>query len=144
MIVISAAFFQGSSFKFHLTPASEKPAGFIFGAASGLIGGLSSLFGPMLIIYLLSIPHLGKERFVASISFLYIACVVPWAVMLVLFGVLDQRMALLSTLSVVPVMVGLVSGERLRKRMSDERFQRFILLILLISGFTMLWRAFSG
>lgn len=144
VIVISAAFFQGSSFKFHLTPASEKPAGFIFGAASGLIGGLSSLFGPMLIIYLLSIPHLGKERFVASISFLYIACVVPWAVMLVLFGVLDQRMALLSTLSVVPVMVGLVSGERLRKRMSDERFQRFILLILLISGFTMLWRAFSG
>jgi uncharacterized membrane protein YfcA len=53
-------------------------------------------------------------------------------------------MALLSTLSVVPFMVGLVSGERLRKRMSDERFQRFILLILLISGFTMLWRAFSG
>ena len=60
-IVISAAFFQGSSFKFHLTPASEKPAGFIFGAASGLIGGLSSFFGPMLIIYLLSIPQIKNQ-----------------------------------------------------------------------------------
>ena len=64
--------------------------------------------------------------------------------MLVLFGVLDQRMAFLSTVSVVPVMVGLIAGEKLRKRMSDERFQRLILLVLLISGFTMLWRAFSG
>jgi len=94
----------------------------------------------MLIIYLVSIPGLDKERFVATISFFYIACVVPWVLMLLWFGILDQRLIVLSALATVQVVVGLVVGEVLRKQVSDERFQKLVLVVLLLSGGAMLWR----
>ena len=139
-VVIASAVLQGSSYRLNLKPALERPAGVVFGLASGIVGGLSSMFGPMLIIYLVSIPGLDKERFVATISFLYIACVVPWVLMLLWFGILDQRLVVLSALATVPVVVGLVVGEVLRKQVSDERFQKLVLVVLLLSGGAMLWR----
>ena len=99
------------------------------------------MFGPMLIIYLVSIPGLDKERFVATISFLYIACVVPWAIMLAWFGILDHELVVLSSLATFPVVVGLFVGEALRKRVSDARFRKMVLVVLLLSGGAMLWRA---
>jgi uncharacterized membrane protein YfcA len=140
-VVIAAAILQGSSYRLSLPPALERPSGVLFGLASGVVGGLSSMFGPMLIIYLVSIPGLDKERFVATISFLYIACVVPWVIMLAWFGILDQELVVLSSLATLPVVVGLVVGEVLRKRVSDARFRKMVLVVLLLSGGAMLWRA---
>ncbi|MEK9784973.1 MAG: sulfite exporter TauE/SafE family protein [Gammaproteobacteria bacterium] len=143
LLVIAFTILQGSSYKFQISTRAEKPAGMFFGLASGLVGGLSSMFGPMLIIYLVSLPGLNKERFVASISFLYIACVVPWAMLLIGFGVLDLELTVLSTAATLPVVAGLILGEKLRSRVSDERFSRMVLVVLLVSGGTMLFRAFS-
>ena len=140
-VVIAAAILQSSSYRLRLPPSLEKPCGVLFGLASGVVGGLSSMFGPMLIIYLVSIPGLDKERFVATISFLYIACVVPWVIMLAWFGILDQKLVVLSSLATLPVVVGLFVGEALRKGVSDARFRKMVLVVLLVSGGAMLWRA---
>ena len=59
-IVILFALLQGSSWRFQLPAPLEKPAGVGFGFASGVIGGMSSMFGPMLIIYLVSVPGSGQ------------------------------------------------------------------------------------
>ncbi len=142
-VVIAFTLLQASTYKLHLPAALEKPAGVVFGLASGVIGGLSSMFGPMLIIYLVSIRNLDKERFVASISFLYLACVVPWTIILLWFGILDVPLALMSAAATVPVAAGLAMGRRLRGRVSDQRFNRLILVVLMASGGTMLWRAFT-
>ena len=143
VVVIVFTVLQASTYKLHLAAAMEKPAGVVFGLASGVIGGLSSMFGPMLIIYLVSIRDLGKERFVASISFLYLACVVPWTLILIWFGVLDTRLALLSGAATIPVVVGMFLGQKLRHRVSDQKFNRLVLIVLMASGGTMLWRAFA-
>ena len=140
-VVIAAAILQSSSYRHRLPPTLEKPCGVLFGLASGVVGGLSSMFGPMLIIYLVSIPGLDKERFVATISFLYISCVIPWVAMLAWFGILDQKLVLLSSLATLPVVVGLFVGEALRKGVSDARFRKMVLVVLLVSGGAMLWRA---
>ena len=140
-VVIAAAILQSSSYRLRLPPSLEKPCGVLFGLASGVVGGLSSMFGPMLIIYLVSIPGLDKERFVATISFLYISCVIPWVAMLAWFGILDQKLVLLSSLATLPVVVGLLVGEALRKGVSDARFRKMVLVVLLVSGGAMLWRA---
>ena len=113
-----------------------------FGGAAGLIGGICSFFGPMLIIYLISIPNLAKNQFVSTISFLYVSAVVPWAVTLYLFGILDERLLFYSTCGVLPVMLGQTLGRRLRERISEDRFKYSIIGILLISGMAMLWRAY--
>ena len=142
-IVIAFTLIQASSYRFSVPQAMEKPAGFLFGLSSGVIGGVSSMFGPMLIIYLVSVKNLDKDRFVGAISFLYIAAVVSWVVILYWFGILDTRMFVLSTAATLPVVVGLVIGQKLRERVSDQHFHRLVLVILLASGGIMLWRAFA-
>ena len=140
--VIAFALLQGSRFRLHLPDRLVRPAGVFFGGASGLIGGLSSFFGPMLIVYLISIRDLSKNQFVSSISFLYVSAVVPWAITLYLFGILDQRLLIYSAMATIPVTVGLLLGQRIRQRISDARFQYLIIGILVVSGVSMLWRAY--
>ena len=141
--VIGFAVLQGSHYRFHLPGRAVKPAGFLFGGASGLIGGVCSFFGPMLIVYLISIRGLSKNQFVSTISFLYVSAVVPWTLTLYLFGILDQRLLAYSALATIPVTIGLLLGQRIRQRISDARFQYLIIGILVVSGASMLWRAYQ-
>jgi uncharacterized membrane protein YfcA len=143
IIVIIFAFLQGSSKRFHLADASVKPAGILFGTASGVIGGVSSFFGPMLVVYLLSIRDLSKNQFVNTISFLYVSAVVPWAITLYLFGILDQRMLMFSAFATLPVTLGLLLGQRIREKISEAGFKYLIIGILIVSGLSMLWRAYQ-
>lgn len=144
LVVIAFSVLQSSTtYRINIPPTMEKQAGVAFGFASGVIGGVSSMFGPMLIIYLVSLRTLSKDQFVGAISFLYISAVVPWALILYLFGILDKKMIVLSTAAAVPVTIGLVIGRRLRNNISEQRFNRLVLTILLASGGTMLWRAFN-
>ena len=143
LAVIAFAFLQGSHYRMRLPEAIVKPAGVLFGGAAGIIGGLASFFGPMMIIYLLSIPGLSKNQFVSTISFLYISAVVPWAITLYLYGILDNRLLILSLLATLPVTLGLLAGQRVRSRISEARFEYFIIGILVVSGGSMLWRAYQ-
>jgi uncharacterized protein len=139
--VIVFALVQGSSRRLVLPNRLVKPAGVVFGLASGVIGGLSSMFGPMLILYLLSVRDLAKDQFVSSISFLYLSAVVPWTIILYIYGVLDAKTLLYSSAATVPVALGMMVGQHLRQRISEQRFQKLVLAVLLGSGGTMLWRA---
>ena len=139
--VIAFALLQGSKFRLHLPETAVKPAGLFFGGASGLIGGISSFFGPMLITYLISIRGLTKNQFVSSISFLYVSAVVPWTLTLIYFGILDRQLLLVSAVATLPVTLGLFVGQRIRRFISEERFRYLIIGILVVSGLSMLWRA---
>ncbi|MGD8419366.1 MAG: TSUP family transporter, partial [Gammaproteobacteria bacterium] len=112
------------------------------GGASGLIGGISSFFGPMLITYLISVRDIDKNQFVSSISFLYVSAVLPWTVMLYYYGILDGPVLTYSTFATIPVTLGLLIGQSVRKHISDARFRYLIIGILLISGVSMLWHAY--
>jgi hypothetical protein len=139
--VIFFAILQGSRFRLHLPDRLVKPAGIFFGGASGLIGGVSSFFGPMLITYLISIRGLSKNQFVSSISFLYVSAVVPWTLTMYYFGILDDRLLVYSAFATLPVTLGLLLGQRIRGAISETRFRYLIIGILVISGLSMLWRA---
>jgi hypothetical protein len=139
--VIVFALLQGSRFRLHLPEPMVKPAGILFGGASGLIGGVSSFFGPMLITYLISIRGLTKNQFVSSISFLYVSAVVPWTLTLFYFDILDERLLVYSSFATIPVTLGLLLGQRIRHFISEARFQYLIIVILIVSGLSMLWRA---
>ncbi len=141
--VITFTLLQVSSFKLQLGPRWVKPGGVVFGTLSGIIGGISSMFGPMLIVYMMSLKNLSKDEFVSAISFLYVCAVVPWAISLFLVGLLRGPLLWGSLAAIVPVTLGMVLGQQLRRKISEARFQHLMLLILLISGSSMMWRAWS-
>lgn len=139
--VICFTVLQSSPLKVTIPANLEKPAGAGFCGTSGIIGGLSSMFGPMLILYLVSLGSLSKHQFVSTISFLYIGAVIPWTLILLIQGVLTPDLLTLSTLAVIPLVIGLVAGRSVRNRIHEVIFHRLVIGILLISGATMLWRA---
>ena len=141
--VICFTLLQGSPKKITIPARHEQSAGIGFCSASGIIGGLSSMFGPMLILYLVSLGHLNKNRFVGTISLFYVAAVVPWVLIMIYHGVLTWTLAWSSSLAVLPMLVGLAIGRGIRKRIREGVFQKLVLVILLISGTSMLWRAWQ-
>ena len=143
-VVIAFTCLQASTLKLQLKSQWVVPAGLLFGALSGLIGGISSMFGPMLIVYLVSIRELGKDDFVSAISFLYVLAVVPWTLSLLALDLLQGPLLLGSLAGIIPVLLGMRVGQIVRKRISEDRFQHLMLLILLISGASMLWQSQTG
>ena len=141
--VICFTLLQGSRRKILIPEPLVKAAGFIFGLCSGMIGGLSSMFGPMLVLYLVSHGGLKKNEFVGIISFLYVAAVLSWGLMLLSFGMLSKSLVLSSTLALLPLSLGLGLGRSLRNRVEERLFHRLVWIILLVSGGSMLWRAWK-
>ncbi len=142
-IVILFTLFQGRSRKITISSRWEPLAGVGFCGASGIIGGLSSMFGPMLILFLVSLGNLSKNQFVGTISFLYVAAVVPWTVIMVLLGVLNGPLAWFSALATVPLCAGMVAGRAIRSHINERVFQRLVFVILLISGMAMILRGWN-
>ena len=141
VLVICFTLLQASPRKIVIPTRHERLAGLGFCGSSGVIGGLSSMFGPMLILYLVSLGNLNRHQFVATISFLYVAAVVPWTLIMLYVGILTPRLLLMSTLAVAPLVVGLVAGRAIRNRINENLFHRLVIGILLVSGIIMLWRS---
>ena len=139
--VIVFALAQGSGRELRIPSLAEKPAGLAFGLASGVIGGISSFFGPMLIIYLVSLQNLSKDEFIGSISFLYLSAVLPWTAWLWYAGILDRPLLLYSTAAAAPVALGMALGQAMRRFINEARFRRLLGVILLCSGGVILGRA---
>lgn len=139
--VIAFSVLQIVSTRPWLSDHMRTPAGLVFGSMSGFIGGLSSMFGPMLVIYLVSLRNLGKDDFVGAISFLYICAVIPWTISLISVGLLDKPMFNASLAATLPVVVGLIIGRQIRNYISNQLFQRLIMMVLLCSGCSMLLQA---
>jgi len=141
--VMVFALAHGSGLKLHIPARLEKPAGLGFGFAAGVIGGVCSLFGPMLIIYLISLPNLRKEQFIGAAGFLYTGAAIPWTALLYYHGLMDHRHLLYSAAAVLPVAAGMAAGTALRRFVSERRFRHLILAVLACSGGVILARAWA-
>ena len=119
----------------------HKPAQFLLGVVSGLMGGLTAIWSPPMIIYLLSI-RCEKDDFVRFTGFMILCGTIPLTIGYVLNGLLDKQMALASCLMIIPTLFGFSIGERIRKLMSVEQFQKAVLLLFFLMGLNLIRRSF--
>ena len=105
------------------------PVGFI----SGVIGGMSTLFGPLLAVYVVGL-RLSRETFVKAISLLYLIA----ALALILFGtaqgLASPKQLLWSTLAMIPVYIGMLIGRRIRPWIDPEKFRLAVLGVVWLTG----------
>ena len=106
------------------------------GLASGVIGGMSTLFGPVLTVYLIGLK-VTREDFVKGMSLLYLVGVVC-----LLIGGVTQKTTgafelVLSALGVIPVYAGMLMGRAVRKRIDPDVFRKLVLGFLLLTGANM-------
>ena len=115
----------------------------ISGVIGGLYGGISGIWGPPLIVYLLAVNTPKPEQMrVQGVVFL-IGAVVLLAAHLG-SGVLNAVTLPLSALMVLPALLGMWLGLVVHDRLDTVRFRRWTLVLLVVTGLNLLRRGLAG
>jgi len=119
----------------------DRPIQYALGAFAGVMGGLTAIWSPPMVIYLLSI-RCDKDDFVRFTGFMILCGTVPLTIGYVLNGLLDRQLALASALMIVPTLIGFSIGEYLRRFLGGKQFQKAVLLVFFLMGVNLIRRSF--
>jgi uncharacterized protein len=145
LLVVAGALVCCASIASALTPSFviprmwEKWLGPVTGAAGGVLGGLTTLFGPAIALYLTGL-RLAPGVFVKAVSILYTAG--SGALFLAVLGLQAPSGAtlLLSLACVPPLFAGMALGQRLRGLFPPATLRLFVLAVVFIGGINMILR----
>lgn len=114
----------------------------ITGIVGGLYGGISGIWGPPLIVYLLSVGVDKREQVrVQGVVFLLGAVVLTAAHLA--SGILNAQTVPLSLVLCVPAFAGMLAGFALQDRLDVVQFRRWTLVLLVLTGLNLVRRAFE-
>jgi uncharacterized protein len=112
------------------------------GLVAGVMGGIAGVWAPPILIYL-GARRIDKDYFVATTGvLLFLGSVVLFAGYQHA-GLLGVPIILISCVLLIPTMLGVFSGERIRQRLSAQRFERVLLWFFLLMGLNLVRRAFT-
>ena len=120
--------------------ALDRPLQVLAGLASGAIGGLTAIWSPPMVMYLLA-RHNDKEDFVRFTGFLILCGSIPLVLGYISNGLLTPQLAMVSAIMVVPTLIGFSVGEQLRRRLDSDQFQKVVLCIFCLMGLNLIRRA---
>lgn len=128
---------------FTISPRHERWFGPPVGLVSGVLGGLSSQYGPPFGIYLLALK-VPKDTFIATMAVTLEIGGVTLLISLMSFHVLHLQGLVYSAAAVIPAFVGLILGEHARNRFSQATFRKAVLLILIVTAAFLIRRGLHG
>ncbi len=115
-------------------------AEWVLGAIGGLYGGVSGVWGPPLLVYLLSVGTDKAETVrVQGVIFLLGAITLLGAHLGT--GVLDGPNLIFSALLVLPALAGQTLGQALQDRLDQARFRRWTQVLLVLTGLNLVRQA---
>ena len=139
IVVIIAVAVNALPIKLNVPRSQERWWSAGVGALSGVMGGVSSLTGPVIIAYLVSL-RLPREVFVGTISIIYLAGAIPLYGSMAAQGRFALHDVLLSALALLPMAVGLGMGKALRGKLSEAVFRRVLLGFLVVVALGLLFK----
>lgn len=129
LIVVSAVVAMAFRPRGEISERAQRWANPVVGLIAGIMGGISSLTGPIIIAYLVAL-RLKREEFIGSISVIYLFASVPMYAAMLWVGRFGTQEVLLSLLALVPMFLGLKIGTAIRHRLSEELFRRLLYAFL--------------
>ncbi|WBU53785.1 sulfite exporter TauE/SafE family protein [Paracoccus sp. SCSIO 75233] len=137
--IVAFAIWQLSGRPMKLPVHHAKRAEVISGVVGGLYGGISGIWGPPLIVYLLSVGVPKDEQMrVQGVVFLLGAVVLTFAHLG--SGVLNADTLPLSAVLVLPGLAGMFAGLWVHDRLDVAQFRRWTLILLVITGLNLVRR----
>ena len=133
MVVITFALLEQFRLVLPVPAAHERAVGVGAGVLGGLLGGISTAFGPPLVMYFAAL-RLPKDQFVAAIAVVWTFASVFLILALHGASILVEERIAWSAAACIPVGLGLWVGVRMRNRIPQEPFRRIVALALLILG----------
>ena len=112
----------------------------VVGPAAGILGGMSAIFGPPMIAYLIG-RGTEPDSFVKQMAIFAFTASLTMMLALGANGAMAGWDFALSALAIVPIQAGMPFGRYLRRRISPAWFRLGVLAILAAGGLDMLRKA---
>lgn len=143
VVVVGFSALSLSSVNLGLTPAQERPAGWIAGILGGMVGALTTVGGPLFVMYLVGL-NIDRREFLSALSLCFILSAVLISGAFLLVGVFTPERLLLAGISLPAAIAGMWVGNKMVGFVPAERFRALVLLVLGFLGANLLWRGMTG
>lgn len=127
-------------YKLIINATWQKRLNPVVGTAAGVLCGVSGLYGPVLIVYLLAL-RIPKDEFVSALALMYFLGSFPLYGSLAFANVLTLEVAIVSAIGAVIIGAMILIGQKIRDRLNEERYRHLILVLLFCIGVDLLRRA---
>jgi len=119
------------------------PAGIAFGFFGGILGGIAAMAGPLVFIYLLA-KGLRGQAFTKEASLYLVVSSGLLALLLTASSQFSWLDVAVSTAALLPVVLGMQAGQRMRDRIAPETFKKLVLIAVIAAGAELLRHGFFG
>ena len=141
--IVAFALFQLGGWRLHLNPETRLRDELMLGGVAGFVGGLSAVWGPPLVAYLVAIDA-DKREAIRAQGVIYGIGAVALVSAHLQSGVLNRATLPLSAAALVPALFGLWLGASLHARMPQATFRRAMLAVLAVAGLNLVRRGLMG
>lgn len=117
----------------------DKPIQVGAALIAGVIGGLTAIWSPPMVMYLLS-RGATKDEFLGTLGVLILCGSIPLFIGYWQAGLLTVPLFGLSALMTIPAVIGYGLGEWARRWLDPEQFKRFVLLAFFLMGLNLIRR----
>lgn len=111
----------------------EVWAGPLIGSANGVLTGMTGSFVVPGVMFLQAIG-LSRDALIQAMGMLFTVSTLALAAALQQANFLTVGHGVLSTIAVLPAIVGMIAGQRVRKSLSEQRFRTVFFIALLVLG----------
>jgi len=126
-----------------ISPQAERYASPAIGLAAGFIGGFSAFWTPPIYLYLAAL-RVPKNLFVTTIGISGVLGASALVGSLWCYGPFTKTDLLLSTLAVIPTLLGVAVGDYIRGRIPQRRFQAIVSVGLIVLGLNLIVKSLAG
>ncbi|HEV8340084.1 MAG TPA: sulfite exporter TauE/SafE family protein [bacterium] len=122
-------------------PSSPRPGvSLTVGAATGLIGGATTIYAPLVSAYV-DTMGLARDEFVFWVTALFLIGTSTQVLTYLHAGIYRGNLLWFALLLCLPMLAGTWIGMRVRRRLPPEGFRTLVLVLILLSGVSLLVRA---
>jgi uncharacterized membrane protein YfcA len=114
----------------------EKIITTIIGFGSGILGGLSTFYGPPMLAYLVAVD-LPKEKFVRTVSTMYFIGSFPLYGSLIYYGFATKEDLIFSLILIIPAFISQQIGTKIRDKINHKQFRNLVLFTLIVLGISL-------
>lgn len=126
--------------RLRLSQRTARWSGPLVGFGAGVLGGMSAIFGPPMIAYMVGLG-VDPDTFVKRMAILALTAASTMLIVLGGSGTMSGGDFLMSGAALIPIQLGMPLGRWMRNRIKPNWFRVMVLVVLAASGLDMLRRA---
>jgi len=128
---------------FVITAEQARWGGPVVGALSGLLGGITGFYGVLLVVFL-TMMRLQKDIFTATIALMFLLGGAAMGVFLASASVLTGTVLVYSLIALVPTVIGIWVGMRVRSRISQAQFEKGVTVMMVFMALSLFAKGLTG